>query len=301
MGNSFRTSRIVDSPVETRLKFQTPTIVTGKQGIAPGELYYPNGVAIDGATNQIFVANQFNDRVEIFSEAGEYLCQLGVGQLILPYGIAIYGDSIYISCWDNAFDKFSLTNMSFVRRIGGRGSSYGDFHSPRQLTTDPVGRVLITDQYYNRISIHDPDLNHIRNITLQSMSSPFYVKVSRNRLYVLCPDNNPCMLVLTLEGDKLHSLITRGEGMNALYPVFFCFDPLNNFVISDSETNIVRVFSPEGNLLHTVGRKGHQPGGLYRPTEVAITPNGRSVCVSWNENYCLQIFPSLFVCSSVLS
>ena len=48
------------------------------------------------------------------------------------------------------------------------------------------------------------------------------VKVSHDRLYVLCPCNNPCMHVLTLEGDKLYSIITCGEGMDVLDPRFFC-------------------------------------------------------------------------------
>ena len=122
------------------------------------------------------------------------------------------------------------------------------------------------------------------------MSYPHDVKVSRDRLYVLCPRNNPCMLVLTLEGDKLHSLITRGEGMDVLYPLFFCLDALNNFVLSDNESHSIRVFSPEGNLLHTIGREGHEQGMFYKPRGVAVTPNGKFVCVSRNENYGLQIF-----------
>ena len=134
---------------------------------------------------------------------------------------------------DHTVSKFSLTEMWRVRRIGGEGSDNGQFDYPRQLTTDPIGRVFIADSGNDRICIHDPDLNHLRNITHESMSGPFDVKVSRDCLYVLCP-TNPCMLVLTLEGDMLHSLITRGEGMDVSDPYFFCFDSLNNFVISDS-------------------------------------------------------------------
>ena len=176
-----------------------------------------------------------------------------------------------------------------VRRIGGRGSDNGQFKDPRQLTTDPIGRVFIADTNNHRICIHDPDLNHLRNITHESMSRPYDVKVSRDCLYVLCLDN-PCMLVLTLEGDKLHSLITSGVGMDVLSPLFFCFDSLNNFVISDYGSHSIRVFSPEGNLLHTIGREGHQPGMFYHPRGVVVTPNRRLVCVSDNENYGLQIF-----------
>ena len=164
-----------------------------------------------------------------------------------------------------------------------------EFDYPHQLTTDPIGRVFIADYGNNRICIHDPDLNHFRNITHESMSGPWDVKVSRDCLYVLS-STNPCMLVLTLEGDKLHSLITRGEGMDMLRPLFFCFDSLNNFVISDFQSHSIRVFSPEGKLLHTIGREGHQPGMFYYPSGVVVTPNRRLVCVSMNENSGLQIF-----------
>ena len=253
---------IVEVPVVSVPRYATfhsSVIATGKQGRNPGELYNPRGVAIHEDTHQIFVADGDNDRVEIFSETGEFLYQLGVGQLSQPYGIATHGDSLYISCWeDHTVSKFSLTEMWRVRRIGGMGSDNGQFKLPHQLTTDPIGRVFIADLGNNRICIHDPDLNHLRNITHESMSQPWDVKVSRDCLYVLCPFSNPCMLVLTLEGDKLHSLITRGEGMDVLRPFFFCFDSLNNFVITDYESHLIRVFSPEGNLLHTIGRVGHQ-------------------------------------------
>ena len=281
----------VHYPIEHYAACHTPIVVTGKEGKAPGELTAPRGVAIHDETHQIFVLNFGNGRVEIFSETGEFLYQLGVGQLFLPCGIAIHGDSVYVSCWgDDTVSKFSLTGMCRVRRIGGMGINNGQFHIPCQLTTDPIGRVFIPDLFNDRICIYDLDLKHLRNITHQSMSHPEDVKVSRDLLYVLCPDNNPCMHVLTLEGDKLHSLITRQEGTDVLHPYYFCLDRLNNFVLSDYKTHLIRVFSPEGNLLHTIGREGHQPGMFSYPTGVAITPNGRLVCVSSNENYGLQIF-----------
>ena len=284
---------IVEVPVVSVPRYATfdsSFVATGEKGRAPGELIWPSGVAIHEDTHQIFVANQWDDRVEIFSEMGEFLYQLGVGQLSAPHGIATHGDSLYLSCvGDDTVSKFSLTEMWRVRRIGGEGSDNGQFIYPRQLTTDPIGRVFIADTCNHRICIHDPDLNHLRNITHESMSLTFDVKVSRDCLYVLC-SAKPCMLVLTLAGDKLHSLITSGEGMDVLSPLFFCFDSLNNFVISDYWSHSICVFSPEGNLLHKIGREGHQPRMFYKPSGVAVTANRRLVCVSDNRNYGLQIF-----------
>ena len=194
MADRFPTASQIVDPVETRFehvsvgvpdydKFQTSTIATGKRGRAPGELNFPQAVAIDEDTHQIFVANRSNNRVEIFSETGEYICQLGVGQLYRPSGIAIHGDNVYVSCsWNYTVNRFSLTDMSLVRKIGGNGSNDGQFKWPKQLTTDSTGRVFIADFYNDRICIHDPDLNHLYNITLESMSRPSDVKVSRDRL-----------------------------------------------------------------------------------------------------------------------
>ena len=268
----------------------TPIVATGKKGSDPGELNHPSGVTIHEDTHQIFVANYFNYRVEIFSETGKYLYQLGIRQLSMPYGISIHGDSVYVSCWgDHTVSKFSLTEMCLVKRIGGDGPNSGQFFFPCQLTTDTIDLVYIADSRNNRICIHDPDLNHLRNVTHESVLLPYDVKVSRDLLYILCPSNNPCIHVLTLEGEKLHSLITCGEGIGVLDSYYFRWDPLNNFVLSDYGSRSIRVFSPEGNILHTIGREGHQQG-IFEPSGVAITPNGRLVCASENGNYTLLIF-----------
>ena len=288
-----RLGEIVQVPVDlpNYATFHLPTVATGKKGSAPGELNLPSAVAINEVTNQIFVANYSNHRVEIFSETGEYLNRLGDGQLGTPWGIAIHGNSVYVSSlMDHSISKYSLTDFSFVKRIGKRGSNNGEFVYPAQLTTDPNGQVFTADSYNNRICVFDTDLNHLRNITHQAISKPSDIKISHDRVYVLCPLKNPCMLVLSLEGDMLHSLISCGQGMDVLKPYFFCLDTNNNFVISDEGTHSIRVFSPAGNLLHTIGREGHQQGMFYQPSGIAITPNGSLVCVSWNNNYGLQIF-----------
>ena len=91
------------------------------------------------------------------------LYQLGVGQLSRPFGIAIHGDGVFISCWgDHTVSKFSMTEMCLIRRIGGRGLNNGQFNHPSQITTDPNGDLFIADCDNNRICIFDPYLIHLR-------------------------------------------------------------------------------------------------------------------------------------------
>ena len=272
-------------------KCHTSIVATGKEGRAPGQLNIPICVAIHEDTHQIFIVNQHNHRVEILSETGEFLYQLGVGQLLNPVRIAIHRDSVYVNCYDHTMSKFSINEMCRVWKKGGRGSNNRLFNNLLlHLTADSNGCVYTVDYSNHRICIHDPNLNHLRNITLQFLSRPRDLKVACDRLYVLC---SRCIHVLTLEGDKLHSLAIGGEGISMLLPLFFCLDPLNNLVTGDYGSHSIRVFSPEGNLLHTIGRKAHQQGMFYQLTGVAITPNGRLICVSLNKNCGLQIKKAL--------
>ena len=80
--------------------------------------------------------------------------------------------------------------------------------------------------------------------------------------------------------------------MDVIHPMFFCLDPLNNFVISDCMFHSIRVFSPEGNLLHTIGRERHQQRMVLYSTGVAVTPNGRLVCVSEKRTTVYEYFNS---------
>ena len=117
---------------------------------------------------------------------------------------------------------------------------------PRQLTTDSIGRVFISDRLNDRIYILlDLDLNHLRNVTHQSILRPYDVKVSRDRLYVLCPYDNPCLHVLTIGGDKLQASLPyyqwRRNGSVRTY-ILFRLDPLNNFVLCDYKSNSLHVF-----------------------------------------------------------
>ena len=78
--------------------------------------------------------------------------------------------------------------------------------------------------------------------------------------------------------------------MDVLRLLFFCLDLLSNSVLNDFESHSIHIFSPQGNLLHTIEREGHQQGMFYQPFGVAVSPNGRLVCASNNSKYGLQIF-----------
>ena len=268
-----------------------------KIGKAPGELWYPNSVAIDPATNHIYIAEGLLNfaRVSIFSESGEYLKSYTHEHMEALYGIAIHEHNLYVTdCEVHAVFHLEIeADFRLVARLGSRGSGIGQFDEPGQLSISPNGDVYIADRNNNRIQILDDSLHPIRKVTHPSMDRPCDVKLTTDEIYVLCLDDFLCVHVFNHTGHKIRSLITCGGGMQVYSSFFFCLDTKKNLIISDNGDDQIKIFSNEGSFLHTIGEHGNQVGMFNHLQGFALTLNLNLVTVSWDSEYVLQIFSSL--------
>ena len=282
-------------PVVPRYEEMRPIVAVGKEGQAPGELWYPNGVAIDENTNLVYIAEGLGFcRVSIFSETGEFINTFMHQDMREPHGIVIHRDNLYVTDYgEHAVFQFKIeVDMRLVAKLGSKGSGMGQFDSPLGLTVSTNGDVFVADSSNNRIQILDDSLHFQREIIHQTMKYPLDVKLTPDEVYVLCAVS-PCILVFSHAGEKLRQLITwGGMGMQIGTAVFFCLDRNQNLLISDWWNHEVRIFSKEGTHLHTIGEHGDEVGmfELYRPEGIVLTENLKLIIVSRNINYKLQIF-----------
>ena len=279
-------------PVVPRYDRMRCVVAVGKGGSAPGELYLPQGVAIDENTGYMYVAEGFASRVSVFSETGDFLNTFSHQGMNLPWGIALHRDNIYVtdSMSDAVFHFKMEQQIRHVATFGsGKGSSDEQLSHPRSLTVSTDGDVLVAELNNHRIKILDQSLRHKRHVTHQSMKNPRDVKLTRDEMYVLCV-SSPCILVLSHAGEMTRSLVTRGDEMQMSVAWFFCLDAEQNLLISDDGAHDVKIFSKDGTYLHTVGQEGHARGMLYQPMGIALTRDLNLVIVSNNSNFGLQIF-----------
>jgi len=127
----------------------------GSFGTGPGQFQRPSGLT--WLAGKIYVTDAVNNRVLIFTDAGQYLGVLGLpGQppldFDLPYDIATGQDgALYIIEYGGG----RLTKVSpdgkLLGRFGQTGSGEGEFATPWGLTIDSRMRVRIADTKNRRI------------------------------------------------------------------------------------------------------------------------------------------------------
>ena len=273
-------------PIVPRYEDMRPIVSVGKSGKAPGELWCPWGVAIDENTNRIYVAEGTGScRVSIFSGTGAFIDTFA-HEMIAPHGIAIDRDNLYVTDTEaHAVFQFKIEGeMRLFAMLGSQGSKRGQFDCPRGLSVSANGNVFVADYDNNRIQILDDSLHIQRLITHQTMENTSDVKLTPDEVYVLCAVS-PCIFVFSHAGEKIRSLVTRGDGMQVRSADFFCLDKKQNLLISDYGNHQVRIFSKEGTHLHTITL-----GTSAYPEGILITKDLKLIIVSKNDNCSLQMF-----------
>ena len=135
-------------------------VAVGKEGIAPGELYWPRAVTID-SNNRIFVAegnaSVSHTRISVFSEWGEFLTNFTHQDMKQLEGLAIHGNYLYATdIKSHAIFQFKMEpQFSLVTKRGTKGSQIGEFNYPHNLTVFTNGDVYVTDSINHRVQISD--------------------------------------------------------------------------------------------------------------------------------------------------
>ena len=267
-----------------------PVLAVGKKGNANNELYLPRGLALDEPNQLIYIADCGNSRIQIVSFAGKFLKRFGQGILNEPWGIAVTEDNVFvIDRFFHALLQFSKKDYKLVRRTGTKGRGEGQLDYPRGLCTDCNGDVYVAESNNNRVSVFSKGLNFQKHLFTQQLSYPLDVKVTPDSVVVL--DRSPNRIhFFSRSGALLRSCVTQGKDGMVYSPQFFCLDPAGNILITDYNRHDIKILSPSGQLMHTIGKVGHGRGELFYPDGICLSQIGTIFVVSCSVNFCLQSF-----------
>ena len=75
--------------------------------------------------------------------------------------------------------------------------------------------------------------------------------------------------------------VCLGEELAVKKPSSFCIDEIGNIIVTDSETDSIKFFSPEGELFHTIGEDTVGSDVVRGTTDIVTF--GNKIIVSCND------------------
>ena len=260
---------------------ENPILKKCSRGHKNGQFMNPGGISIDRNTNEVYVVDMSNNRIQVLSINGEYLRSFTHEYLKAPYGICLSDNEVFLTDEETSLVKFHKSGK-FLKKAGSRGNTPGCFMAINGLCYEE-GLVYVCDNSLQLINIFDSELKYLKRFAYGEIKYPYDITIHANSIYILSLKQNEvycynkdCLLqnTIKLRGQK--------EPMTDAY--FFTIDSRDNFLISIADPSEIRIFSPNGVLKHSLGI-----GHLKFSQGIALDNSGSILCVNCGvENDCFQ-------------
>ena len=178
---------------------------------SPGELKYPRSLAIHYKTGNIYIADMYNHRVQVFNCNPDYLFMFSE-KMNFPGGICISQKKVFVTqLFGHCINMYEL-NGKLIKSVGCEGNGEAQFKYPLDLDfSDINNNIYVCDCSNHRIQILTQELKYHSMLGIDLLKNPSDVKATRNRVLVLA-ENDPCMFVFNPDHVLINRLITRGDG-----------------------------------------------------------------------------------------
>ena len=260
-----------------------PVMIAGKHKLeistTPREFYCPSSIAIDSETNNIYICDGRNNRVQVFNESLEFLFTFSE-EMKLPICICIYLNKVYVTQFHaNSLTVFS-TEGRYIQSVGRDGKEELEFHCPGGVAVSTVNNLIYICDYLNH-RIQCLELNLTFNSFISKVNHPRDIKLTPQDIVVLT-EGSPCIQFYDYSHQLIRQIVTRGEGNQVINPCYFCLDREFNILMTDLSADGVLIFSNRGQLLHKLGREEREEATLSLLLGIVV--------VSWNPKHCIQLF-----------
>ena len=268
------TAGVSTLPVLSHKSGMTPVVrVGGKQSSEEGMFYYPYGVAVDYQTENIYVSDIDNNRLQVFDSNGRYLYKFG-DNMNSPRSIAISENRVFISQYNSDCVSVHDLNGTLITQFGSIGESL--LEGPTGIAVSKLnGDIYVCDfDSNNRIQIFSElpfKSQFVQGIHVHK--TPYDIKLTNGFIYVLsCYE--PFLYSFTYDFTQTHNIAISSISKHLKGPSAFCIDGSGHFIISDYGQNAILIFSRQGELVHTI------TDSVSRPNGVTLDSKGRILVCS---------------------
>ena len=258
-------------------------------GTDSGQISDSRQLVIDDTTQNIFVADRLANRIQVFNAEGNYLCEISTPPD--PIGIALTNDYIFVSTTVKLLLKIERSNNESIKSVQTENDVSG-------IESNANSDIYVCEYSNQSIVVFDKDLKFQKRIELNSTrvnsdTRTRSIKLHEGNIYVMFGNmySSPPpfhLQIFTLEGELVRCLIKQSE---IRYSLFFTIDQRGNIIVADWEGNQIKIYSKEGEVLHTITSDMlPRDQNFDCPTGVAIDKQNRIIVAHRNKKCNLLAF-----------
>ena len=257
-----------------------PMLSIGGAGKTEGQFNFPWGVETDKKTDNIYVVDLCNYRVQVFNKEGKYLFKFGdkdgACNVKSSFCIAISKDSVFVS--EKKPGSLLVYDLcgNFIKQICKSGDGKKGLSGPFGIAIDEVtGDIYVCDCTDCCVKIFTKDYSYKtefgNGITLLRD-----IKITKNNIYLLS-SMRPFLYIFNLDLTQVNSAIVSdsiSKHLNA--PNSFVIDGAGNFIFPSYSNDNITIFDKQGRLIHKI------TDSISKPVGLTLDSKGRVIVVGYN-------------------
>ena len=186
--------------------------IIGSLGSGAGEFNLPGNITIDMATGNVYVVDQLDHSIKVYTSGGAPLSRIDDYQN-LPRDVTIMNNKIYVIDQPLIVDanggemrgaEIQVFDMAGtpVRNFGSYGTEEGEFIRPAGITSDANGILYVTDSFHGVVLCFDANGTYLGAIQnpLNPMVTPMGIALGKDRKLYVPSLNTSSVHVFGLEG-----------------------------------------------------------------------------------------------------
>ncbi len=281
----------------------SPYLSWGSLGISEGQFNSPNDMAIN-ASGHVYITDTGNNRVQVFTQTGQYLFQWGTagtgdGQFYSPRGIAINGSGhVYVTDAASRVQVFTQNGQYLYQWLANL--SCNNQNPLRRIAINGSGNVYVWGMLTSTIQVFTQTGQRLFNwgfsqwnndscaMSIQ-FDAPFVIN-STGHVYV--SSRNGQIMVYTQTGQFLFSWEYEHETINFFLDSSrgIAIDTSGQIYVTDKVYTRLLVFSQSGSFLNILWQG--DACEFYRPAAITINATGSILILDEGLNRVRSLPPS---------
>ena len=176
----------------------------GQQGSGNGQFSSVTGIAVD-SSNHLYIGNRYNNRIEVLGTDGQFVRQIGAGQLQEPWGVTVNNELVYVADQSNHRISIFTLEGQLIRTIGSQGSGPGQLNGPSAVAFSPDGDMYVAEWSNHRIQVFNSDGVYQREFGGGQLKNPLDILITADGHVLVTDQMTNRVVVFNTTGQIIHS------------------------------------------------------------------------------------------------